>query len=112
MSNVTPEVVFHTRPGCPYSFRLRRALRRRGLPFREVNIRRDPAAAAAVRGVADGNETVPTVHVGGRWLVNPTADEVCAAAGYQPSRGPGASSLVARLGDRAVCGRWGRVPPR
>jgi len=87
MPGVTPEVVFYTRPRCPYSFRLRRALRRRGLPFREVNIWQDAAAAAAVRAVAGGNETVPTVHAGDRWLVNPTADDVCAAAGYHtPSR--------------------------
>jgi mycoredoxin len=65
------EVVFYTRPRCPYSFRLRRKLRRRGLPFREVNIWRDAAAAAAARAAAGGNETVPTVRVGDRWLVNP-----------------------------------------
>ena len=76
-------VVFYTRPRCPYSFRLRRALRRRGLAFREVNIWKDPAAAEAVRAVAGGNETVPTIEVAGRWLVNPTADEVCAAAGHR-----------------------------
>ena len=57
-------------------------MRRRGLPFREVNIWRDAAAAAAVRAVAGGSETVPTVQVGDRWLVNPTVEEVCAAAGY------------------------------
>jgi len=97
---VTPEVVFYTRPRCPYSFRLRRALRRRGLAFREVNIWRDATAAAAVRGVADGNETVPTVHVGDRWLVNPTADDVCAAAGYlTPDRPPG-RGLLTRLRGR------------
>jgi inosine-uridine nucleoside N-ribohydrolase len=46
------------------------------VPFTEVNIWQDPAAAAAVRAVADGNETVPTVEVGGRWLVNPRARQV------------------------------------
>jgi len=97
---MTPEVVFYTRPGCAYSFRLRRALRRRELPFREVNIWRDPAAAAAVRGVADGNETVPTINIGDRWLVNPTADEVCAAAGYQPPERPQRRGLLARLRGR------------
>jgi mycoredoxin len=66
-----PEVVLYTRPRCPYSFRLRRKLRRRSLPFREVNIWQDASAAAAVRAVAGGDETVPTVQVGDRWLVNP-----------------------------------------
>jgi mycoredoxin len=69
-------ITFYTRPRCPYSFRLRWALRRRGMEFTEVNIWADPDAAAAVRAVADGNETVPTLLVAGQWLVNPTADQV------------------------------------
>ncbi|MEJ3747931.1 glutaredoxin domain-containing protein [Actinomycetes bacterium KLBMP 9797] len=97
---MTPEVVFYTRPRCPFSFRLRRALRRRGLAFREIDIWQDADAAATVRGVANGNETVPTVHVGGQWLVNPTADQVCAAAGYQPPPRSGVSSLWARFTGR------------
>ncbi|MDG4832843.1 glutaredoxin domain-containing protein [Solwaraspora sp. WMMD1047] len=72
----SPAVTVYTRPGCPYSFLLRRRLRRRGVPFVEVDIWQDPQAAAAVRAVADGNETVPTVHVAGQWLVNPSADAV------------------------------------
>jgi len=101
MLTVAPKVVFYTRPRCPYSFRLRRALRRRGLPFREVNIWQDAAAAAAVRAVADGNETVPTVHVGDRWLVNPTAEDVCAAVGYQAPNRPRGRGLCSRLLGRA-----------
>ncbi|MEE6260334.1 glutaredoxin family protein [Plantactinospora sonchi] len=69
-------VVVYTRPGCPYCFLLRRGLRRRRIVFTEVDIWADPAAAAAVRAVANGNETVPTVHVGGEWLVNPRAGTV------------------------------------
>ncbi|SDY79507.1 Glutaredoxin-like protein [Micromonospora pattaloongensis] len=76
MSTESPRVTVYTRPGCPYCFVLRRGLRRYGVAFSEVNIWRDPAAAAAVRAVADGNETVPTVEVGGRWLVNPRARQV------------------------------------
>ena len=76
------DVVIYTRPGCPYCYRLRRGLRRRGVPFGEVNIRHDSVATATVRAHADGTETVPTVRIGGRWLVNPTASAVSAAAGY------------------------------
>jgi glutaredoxin-like protein len=71
----TPVTVY-SRPGCPYCYLLRRGLRRRGVTFTEVDIWRDAEAAAAVRAVADGNETVPTVHVGGQWLVNPSAEAV------------------------------------
>jgi hypothetical protein len=65
-----------TPPAGSFSFLLRRRLRRRGVPFTEVDIWQDPQAAAAVREVADGNETVPTVHLAGEWLVNPRADAV------------------------------------
>lgn len=76
MSGQASAVTVYTRPGCPYCFLLRRGLRRYGVTFVEVNIWRNPAAAAAVRAAAGGNETVPTVKVGGRWLVNPGARQV------------------------------------
>ncbi|WP_033442241.1 glutaredoxin domain-containing protein [Saccharothrix sp. NRRL B-16314] len=72
-------VEFYWRPGCPYCLALRGPLRRSGLPLREVNIWDDPEAAARVRSVADGNETVPTVFVGTHAMVNPGMDEVLAA---------------------------------
>jgi hypothetical protein len=43
-----------------------------------VDIWRDPSAAATVRGIADGNETVPTVVVGGQSRVNPGPEWVLA----------------------------------
>ncbi len=69
-------VQFYWRPGCPFCVMLRRGLRRRGIPVEAVNIWEDPAAAARVRSVADGNETVPTIFVGQRALVNPTVAQV------------------------------------
>jgi glutaredoxin len=56
--------------------KLRFELRRAGVPFREVDIWNDPSAAAFVRSVADGNETVPTVTIGTVHLVNPSARRV------------------------------------
>ncbi|MFV5993944.1 hypothetical protein ACNPQM_16185 [Streptomyces sp. NPDC056231] len=41
-----------------------------------MNIWRDPEAAAFVRSVADGNETVPTVSVAGHAMVNPSKRQV------------------------------------
>ena len=66
----------YSRPGCPYCYLLRRGLRRRGVTFTEIDIWQNPQAAAAVRAVADGNETVPTVHLAGQWLVNPRVSHV------------------------------------
>jgi mycoredoxin len=73
-------VTVYMRPGCPYCFLLRRGLRLRRIAFTEVDIWQDPDAAAAVRAVADGNETVPTVHVAGQWLVNPRSAHVARLA--------------------------------
>jgi mycoredoxin len=63
--------IVYWRPGCQFCLRLR--LRTLGVAGRAswVNIWRDPEAAAAVRAVAAGNETVPTVVVGGDSRVNP-----------------------------------------
>jgi len=69
-------VEFYWRPGCPFCIALRSGLRRSAIPVREVNIWEDPAAAARVRRVAHGNETVPTVFVGEHALVNPSIRQV------------------------------------
>ncbi len=67
------------RPGCPYCARLRRGLRRAGVATVERDIWTDPAAASQVRAATGGDETVPTVLVGGRALVNPSVRDVVAA---------------------------------
>ncbi len=85
----TPDVVVYTRPGCPYCFALRLRLRRSKLGFREVNIWKDPDAAAFVRSVANGNETVPTVTVGDVSVVNPSARRVRALVAESSAAGSG-----------------------
>ena len=72
------ETVVYTRPHCPYCFRLRRKLRKYNIDFTEINIWKDQQARERVRAVADGDETVPTVNIGDRWLVNPTVEDVMA----------------------------------
>ncbi len=84
-TSATREIVIYTRPGCPYCFALRAGLRRSGLVYQEINIWEDPDAAAFVRSVANGNETVPTVVVGDVHLVNPSARRVRAVAGEASS---------------------------
>lgn len=76
-------IEFYWRPGCPYCMALRGPLRRSGLPVREINIWEDPQAAARVRSVADGNETVPTVFVGSHAMVNPSMGRVLASVREQ-----------------------------
>lgn len=67
------------RPGCGFSAILRRGLDRAGLAYEARNIWDDPEAAAMVRRVTGGAETVPTVLVADRAMVNPTATQVLLA---------------------------------
>ena len=74
-----PTVVIYHRPGCSYCARLR--LRLVGLRSRAhwVDIWADDDAAAYVRMVNDGNETVPTVVIDGVPHTNPNPSVVRAA---------------------------------
>jgi len=72
----TPSVTLYWRPGCPFCSRLTAALRAEGIDYTPVNIWDDPDAAAFVRSVANGNETVPTVTVGATALVNPPVQRI------------------------------------
>lgn len=64
--------LIYWRPGCIFCLRLRVALLLRGKKAVWTNIRADAAAAARVRSVNDGNETVPTVFVGTEHRTNPS----------------------------------------
>jgi mycoredoxin len=77
-------VAFYWRPGCGFCSSLRRKLERAGVTLELHNIWEDPEAAAVVRGAADGNETVPTVGIGGRYLVNPRAHVVLELLEVEP----------------------------
>jgi mycoredoxin len=63
--------IIYWRPGCPYCVRLRATLGMTSRRAHWVDIWKDPEGAAAVRTVADGNETVPTVILAGAPHVNP-----------------------------------------
>lgn len=110
------------RPGCPFCSLLLRRLERTGLVFDRIDIWDEPAAAAWVRTVAGGNETVPTVRVAdagagagagvGRAvaLVNPSATEVLdQLARLAPDRMPSAARASS---DTAASGPLARLPAR
>ncbi|MEU0031358.1 glutaredoxin domain-containing protein [Streptomyces sp. NPDC006335] len=83
-SAVDGRPVVFWRPGCKYCMRLRIRLGGSVRQMHWVDIWRDPAGAAAVRAVNDGNETVPTVMVAGQPYTNPDPEWVRA----QLSRAP------------------------
>jgi glutaredoxin len=74
-----PEATLYWRPGCVFCLRLRLVLWWHHLSIRRVNIWADPEAAAYVRSVAGGNETVPTVVIDGHPVINPAPSQVVAA---------------------------------
>jgi glutaredoxin len=73
-----PVIDFYWRPGCPFCMALEHGLGRAGIGLNKVNIWKDPEAAARVRQITGGDETVPTVVIGERGLVNPSVGEVLA----------------------------------
>ena len=73
-------ITVYFRPGCGFCTRLQAGLERAGLVYSQVDIWENPDAAAFVRSVARGNETVPTVTIGDTTVVNPSADDVAAMA--------------------------------
>ena len=77
--STTADVVMFWRPGCGFCSALERNLLRAEVAFEKRNIWDDPEAAAFVRSVARGNETVPTLVVKGQPMVNPSAADVVAA---------------------------------
>lgn len=102
-------VVVYWRPGCGFCSSLLHQLDRAGLTFDRVDIWEDEDGAAYVRSVAGGSETVPTVRVGDRAFVNPSASELLRLvaeeaaellpAGYEPPQpGPIARAFGRLLG--------------
>lgn len=75
----TDRVVVYWRPGCIFCIRLRGALGRDRRKARWVSIWADEEAAAYVRSVNGGNETVPTVVIDGTPHTNPDPTLVRAA---------------------------------
>lgn len=104
LPSASPITVFW-RPGCPYCARLRSRLKRAGIDVDEVNIWDDPGGAAFVRSAAGGNETVPTVRIGNRSLVNPAPSNLIEVVRkFDPSLVP--ERPARRLPDLARLLQW------
>jgi mycoredoxin len=71
-------MVFY-KPGCPFGLRLQAMLTLHHVPHTSFRFRDGEVGAARVREANGGNEISPTVHVGNRWLTNPSWREVALA---------------------------------
>jgi len=74
---MSAELTMYTTSWCGFCFRLKTALAAEGIPYTEVDIESDPAAAEFVMSVNGGNQTVPTLKFAdGSTLTNPSTREV------------------------------------
>ena len=70
------DVTVYWRPGCMFCAGLFHSMASAGIAHTRVNIWEDPDAAAFVRSIARGNETVPTVTIGEQAFVNPGVQQL------------------------------------
>lgn len=70
-----PVVVYGT-SWCAQTMMVRRLLERLGVPYRYVDLERDPQAVQQLRWWTGGYASHPTVYVGGEVLVEPTLREL------------------------------------
>lgn len=74
------DITVYWRPMCGYCEELKSELAERGIDYDEVDIWRDRSQAERIKQATGGDEIVPTVQVGQRFLVNPSVAEVLEAA--------------------------------
>ncbi|RMG31098.1 MAG: glutaredoxin 3 [Gammaproteobacteria bacterium] len=59
------EVLLYVTPFCPYCIRAKQLLERKGVPYRELRVDRDPALRAEMER-RSGRTTVPQIFIGRR----------------------------------------------
>jgi mycoredoxin len=70
-------LIMYTTNWCGYCRQLKKALDKLEIAYEEINIERDPTAAAFVESANGGNRTVPTLRFAdGTTLTNPNGREV------------------------------------
>ena len=63
-----PEVLVYTGPRCPFCDSAKRLLQKRGVPYREIRVDRDPQEFAAMVERAAGRRSVPQIFIGERHI--------------------------------------------
>lgn len=75
------DVIMYCTSWCPACRRARAFLAENGIAYTEIDIAKDRAAAARVRGWANGNETTPTFDIRGTIIVDFRLEQVKQALG-------------------------------
>lgn len=61
MTDAVPQITIYTRPWCGSVMRVKRWFDQRGIPYTEVDVTKDQAAARAVEALNNGYQSVPTI---------------------------------------------------
>lgn len=62
------QITVYTTNTCPYCVMMKNFLKDQGLPFKEVNVQRDPIAANRLVA-ATGHLGVPQTEINGQWVL-------------------------------------------
>jgi glutaredoxin len=60
------EVLIYGKDGCPYTVAARDAYTHRGVPFRYVNVKKDPAGLEHMLALTKGQRRVPVIFENGK----------------------------------------------
>ena len=77
------DVVLYCTPWCPACRRARAFFKEQDIPYIEIDVSRDRAAAERVKGWANGYQTTPTINIKGKIIVNFNKQEVQEALGLK-----------------------------
>jgi glutaredoxin 3 len=61
-----PEIVIYTTVFCPYCHAAKDLLKRKGAPYREIDVTGNPEGRRRMTEKAGGRHTVPQIFIGGR----------------------------------------------
>lgn len=62
------DIVIYSSDLCPYCFRAKSLLKRKGAAFREISVDMNPAARREMREKANGRNTVPQIFINGQHI--------------------------------------------
>ncbi|MCD6588019.1 MAG: hypothetical protein J7K88_05675 [Candidatus Fermentibacteraceae bacterium] len=81
-----PPVTLWVGDSCPWCARVKTYLRKNRVPFREVNISRDPSGASSLQAKT-GQTGVPQLSIGGRYIVGFDKPKIDEYLGIKPNNG-------------------------
>ncbi|MCC7106514.1 MAG: glutaredoxin family protein [Chloroflexi bacterium] len=71
-----PDVRMYTTTWCGICVSTKRYLKSKSVEFQEVDIEANPEYGDRIEELTGGYRVVPTLEIGGKWMVNPSRREI------------------------------------